>query len=296
MPRLRFGFKTPQQHTNYDDLLAVWQEADAIPVFEHGWLFDHLNPVDTPAAAGPEIVGPCLEPWTLLTALATQTTRLRLGLMTGCNTYRDPAMHAQIAAAVDVISGGRVEYGMGAGWTVYEHESRNIPLPPPAERIRRMEEGIVIAKRLWTEESVTHDGRYYQLREARVDPKPVQRPHPPILIGGSGEQVTLRVVARQADLWNFGGGDIETFRHKVNVLRQHCAEAGRDPDEIELSTQYRIDWDDLPRAVRDVQQFVDAGATHIVLIMQRPFAAGMPARLADEVIARIQPADAGAAV
>lgn len=290
MPRLRFGFKTPQQHTSYEDLLAVWQEAESIPVFEHGWLFDHLNPVDTPAAAGPEIVGSCFEPWTMLTALATQTSRLRLGLMTGCNTYRDPAMHAQIAASLDVISGGRLDYGMGAGWTVYEHESRNIPLPPPGERIKRMEEGIIIAKRLWTEESVTHDGRYYQLREARVDPKPVQQPHPPVLIGGGGEQVTLRVVARQADLWNFAGGPVETFRHKVNVLRQHCAEVGRDPEEIELSTQYRIDFTDLPNAVREVQEFVDAGATHIVLIMQRPFQAGMPTRLADEVISQIRPA------
>ena len=292
MPRVRFGFKTPQQHTSYDDLLAVWQEADAIPVFEHGWLFDHLNPVDTAAAAGPEIVGPCFEAWTLLTALATQTTRLRLGLMTGCNTYRDPAMHAQIAAHADVISGGRVDYGMGAGWTLYEHESRNIPLPPPGERIKRMEEGLIIAKRLWTEEAVTFDGRYYQLREARVDPKPVQQPHPPILVGGSGEQLTLRVVARQADLWNYGGGTVPEFLHKVAVLRQHCAEVGRDPAEIELSTQYRVDFADLPRAVRDVQAFVDAGATHVVLIMQRPFVAGMPTRLAEEVIARVRTSSA----
>lgn len=288
MPRVRFGFKTPQQHTSYDDLLAVWQEADAIPVFEHGWLFDHLNPVDTAAAAGPEIVGPCFEAWTLLTALATQTSRLRLGLMTGCNTYRDPAMHAQIAAHADVISGGRVDYGMGAGWTLYEHDSRDIPLPPPGERIKRMEEGLIIAKRLWTEETVTFAGRYYQLREARVDPKPVQHPHPPILVGGSGEQLTLRVVARQADLWNYGGGTVPEFLHKVAVLRQHCADVGRDPAEIELSTHYRIDFDDLPRAVREVQAFVDAGATHIVLIMQRPFQADMPTRLAEEVIARIR--------
>lgn len=292
MRRLRFGLKTPQQHTSYEDLLAVWQEADAIPAFEHGWLFDHLNPVDTHAAAGPEIVGPCFEPWTLLTALAAQTTRLRLGLMTGCNSYRDPAMHAQIAATADVISGGRVDYGMGAGWTVYEHESRDIPLLPPGERIRRMEEGIIIARRLWTEEAVTFDGRFYQLREARVDPKPVQQPHPPILIGGGGEQLTLRVVARQADLWNYAGGPVEEFRHKVAVLRQRCAEVGRDPDEIELSAQFRIDFADLPRAVQEVQAFVDAGATHLVLIMQRPFERGMPSRLADEVIAQVRPARA----
>ena len=125
-----------------------------------------------------------------------------------------------------------------------------------------------------------------------MDPKPVQQPHPPILIGGGGEQLTLRVAARQADLWNFAGGPVETFQHKVKVLRQHCAEVGRDPDEIELSTQYRIDFNDLPRAVREVQGFVDAGATHVVLIMQRPFVPGMPTRLADEVISQIRPASA----
>lgn len=288
--RLRFGFKTPQQHTTYEDLLTVWREADALPVFEHGWLFDHLNPIETPSAAGPEIDGPCFEAWTLLTALATQTTRLRLGLMTACNSYRDPALHAQIAATVDVISGGRIDFGVGAGWTVYEHESRTIRLAPPGERIRRLDEAISLTKRLWIEDAVDFDGQYYRLVGARVDPKPVQRPHLPILIGGSGEQLTLRVVAKHADLWNYVGGDVETFRHKVDVLRAHCAAIGRDVEEIELSTQYRIDFEDLPGAVREIQAFVDAGVTHVVLIMQRPFRSGMPTRLADEVIAQIRPA------
>ena len=288
--RLRFGFKTPQQHTSYGDLLTVWQEADNIPVFEHGWLFDHLNPIESSAAAGPGITGPCFEAWTLLTALAAKTERLRLGLMTACNTYRDPALHAQIAATADVISGGRIDFGVGAGWNVYEHESRNIPLPPPAERIRRLEEAVVMAKRLWTEESVKFDGRHYSLHAARVEPKPVQSPRIPILIGGSGEQLTLRVVARHADLWNFVGGDVDTFRHKVDVLKRHCDREGRDFSEIELSAQFRISFDDLPQAVRNVQALVNAGATHIILIMQRPFTAGMPTRLAEDVIPHIEPA------
>jgi len=288
--RLRFGFKTPQQHTSYEDLLTVWQEADSIPVFEHGWLFDHLNPIESSAAAGPGITGHCFEAWTLLTALAAKTERLRLGLMTACNTYRDPALHAQIAATADVISGGRIDFGVGAGWNVYEHESRNIPLPPPAERIRRLEEAVVMAKRLWTEESVDFDGRHYSLHAARVEPKPVQSPRIPILIGGSGEQLTLRVVARHADLWNFVGGDVDTFRHKVDVLKRHCDREGRDFSEIELSAQFRISFDDLPQAVRNVQALVNAGATHIILIMQRPFTAGMPTRLSEKVIPHIEPA------
>jgi F420-dependent oxidoreductase-like protein len=290
--RLRFGFKTPQQHTTYEDLLTVWREADALPVFEHGWLFDHLNPVDSSAAQGPEIVGPCFEAWTLLTALATQTTRLRLGLMTACNTYRDPALHAQIAAAADVISGGRIDFGVGAGWTVYEHESRDIPLPPPAERIRRLDEAVTLAKRLWTEEAVDFEGRYYRLSGARVDPKPVQRPQLPVLIGGSGEQLTLRVVAKHADLWNYVGGGVEQFRHKVDVLRRHCDAVGRNFEEIELSAQIRVSFDDLPQSIRNVQALVDAGVIHVVLIMQRPFRAGMPTRLAEDLIAHIHPASA----
>jgi F420-dependent oxidoreductase-like protein len=288
--RLRFGIKTPQQHTSYEDLLTVWQEADAIPAFEHGWLFDHLNPIESSAAAGPGVVGPCFEAWTLLTALATQTKRLRLGLMTACNTYRDPALHAQIAATADVISGGRIDFGIGAGWNVYEHESRNIPLPPPAERIRRLEEGVIIAKRLWTEASVTYSGKYYSLNDARVEPKPVQAPHPPVMIGGGGEQLTLKVVAKHADQWNFVGGNVETFRHKVEVLQRHCDTVGRDFSDIELSAQFRIDFDDLPQGVRNVQALVNAGVTHIILIMQRPFREGMPTRLAEELVPHIEPA------
>jgi F420-dependent oxidoreductase-like protein len=286
---LRFGFKTPQQHTSYEDLLSVWREADALPVFEHGWLFDHLNPVESIASAGPEIVGPCFEAWTLLTALATQTSRLRLGLLTACNTYRDPALHAQIAAAADVISGGRIDFGIGAGWTVYEHESRNIPLPPPAERIRRLDEAVTLTKRLWTEEAVDFDGRYYKLYGARVSPQPVQRPGPPILIGGSGEQLTLRVVAKHADIWNYVGGDLETFRHKVSVLRGHCDTIGRDFDEIELSAQYGVDIDNLEQGVRDVQGLVEAGVSHVVLILQRPFRAGLVTRLSEDLVAHIRP-------
>ncbi len=288
MRRVRFGFKTPQQHTSYADMLALWQEADTIPVLEHGWLFDHLNPVDTAAAAGPEIVGPCFEAWTLLTALAATTSRVRLGLLTASNTYRDPALHAQIAATADEISNGRIDFGVGAGWTVFEHESRNIPLPPPRERIRRLGEALEMTKRLWTEEAVDFDGEYYKLSGARVSPHPVQKPHIPILVGGSGEQLTLRVVARHADIWNFAGGTPDEFKHKVSVLRRHCEAIGRDFDEIELSAQARANFDDLPDTIRRVQGLIDAGATHMVLIMQRPYAPGMATRLAEDVIAHIR--------
>jgi F420-dependent oxidoreductase-like protein len=279
---MRYGFKTAQQHSTWEEILAVWKEAEEIPVFEHGWLFDHLNPIDND-----EGLGTCFEGWTVLTALAVHTKRLRLGLMTGCNTYRDPAMHAQIAATADVISGGRIDFGDGAGWNVFEHRSRNIELPAPGKRLRMLEEAIEITKALWTEETVDYDGTYYQLHGARMEPKPVQKPHPPILIGGSGEQVTLKIVAKHADIWNYGGGDIETFRYKVEVLKGHCETVGRDFAEIELSAQRRIDFDDLEAGIADAQAFIDAGVTHMIFYLSPPYATGMVTRLAEEAIPRL---------
>jgi F420-dependent oxidoreductase-like protein len=284
MRPMRYGFKTAQQHSTWEEILAVWQEADEIPVFEHGWLFDHLNPIDND-----EGIGRCFEGWTMLTALAAHTKRVRLGLMTGCNTYRDPAMHAQIAATADVISGGRIDFGDGAGWNEFEHRSRNIELPKPGKRLKMLEEAIEITKALWTEETVDYDGKYYQLHGARLEPKPVQKPHPPILIGGSGEQVTLKIVARHADIWNYAGGDIETFRHKVDVLKGHCETVGRDFSEIELSAQRRIDFDDLDASIADAQAFIDAGVTHMVFYLTPPYKTGMVTRLAEEAIPKLEP-------
>mgnify|MGYP000630878907 CR=1 FL=1 len=183
MARLRWGIKTAPQHTTYEAMLDVWQEADRTPVFEHAWLFDHFNPIQG------SLDGPCFEGWTLLSALAAQTERVRLGLMVAGNTYRHPAVHAHMAATVDVISGGRLDFGVGAGWNEYEHESMGIPLYAPGERIRRLGEACEITKRLWTQHLTDFDGRYYQLQEARLEPKPIQKPYPPIVIGGSGEQL-----------------------------------------------------------------------------------------------------------
>lgn len=283
MRPLSFGFKTAQQHSTWEEILAVWKEADDIPAFEHGWLFDHLNPIDSD-----EGIGPCFEGWTMLTALATHTKRLRLGLLTGCNTYRDPALHAQIAATADVISGGRIDFGDGAGWNEYEHRSRNIELPAPGKRLRMLEEAIEITKALWTQEKVDYDGTYYQLHGARLEPKPVQKPHPPILIGGSGEKVTLKIVAKHADIWNYSGGDVETFRHKVEVLKGHCETVGRDFGEIQLSAQRRIDINDIEGTIADAQAFIDAGVTHMVFYLSPPYKTGMVTTLAEQVIPKLE--------
>lgn len=280
MAGLRWGVKTSPQHTTYDAIVKVWQDADSTPAFEHAWLFDHFNPIQG------ELDGPCLEGWTVLAALAARTSRLRLGLMVAGNTYRHPAVHAHMAATVDVISNGRLDFGVGAGWNEYEHQSMGIPLYAPGERIRRLGEACEITKRLFTQHLTDFDGRYYQLAQARCEPKPIQKPYPPFVIGGGGEQLTLRVVAQYADIWNFAGGDVATFRHKVGVLHEHCATVGRDPKEIELSVQARIDYDDLSATVATLQPLVEAGATHLVLILTYPYPDGIVARLADEVVAK----------
>jgi alkanesulfonate monooxygenase SsuD/methylene tetrahydromethanopterin reductase-like flavin-dependent oxidoreductase (luciferase family) len=206
-----------------------------------------------------------------------RTTRVRVGLTVTGNTYRHPAVLANIAAT-DII----------AGWNQYEHTSMGIPLYAPGERIRRLNEACEIYKLLCTQHLTDFDGRYYQLKEARCEPKPVQKPYPPIVIGGSGEQLTLRVVARHADIWNFVGGSIETFQHKDRILREHCAAVGRDPEAIERSVQIPVNYDDLGATIRTTQDFVNAGVTHLILNLRPPFPAGIVTRLAEEVIPQIK--------
>ncbi len=282
MRPLRFGIKTAPQHTTYDDMWAVWEEAEQIPVIEHAWLFDHFAPIHS------DVNGPCLEGWTTLAAFAARTSRLRVGLMVTGNTYRHPAVLTKIATTLDIISNGRLDFGIGAGWNEYEHTSMNIPLYQPGERIRRLDEACQIYKLLCTQHTTDFAGRYYQLQEARCEPKPVQGPYPPITIGGGGEQLTLKVVARHADIWNAAGGTPEVFRHKVEVLRGHCAAVGRNPDDIELSVQIVVNYDDMAATVQAVQGFVDEGATHIVLNLRPSFPAGIVTRLAEEVIPQIK--------
>src|SRR5690242_101585 len=206
--RLSFGIKTSQAHLDYADILRIWQEADAVPVLEHAWLWDHFIPLFGDPG------GSALEGWTLLAALAARTERLHLGLMVTNNRARPPAVLGKMAATVDVISGGRLVMGLGVGATrqnvpgqelaVREYEAYGLPLVPPAQGIGELAETCQLLRRMWTEELFDFDGRYLTLTGVRAAPKPVQRPGPPILIGGWGER-TLRVVAEHADLWNAPG-------------------------------------------------------------------------------------------
>jgi F420-dependent oxidoreductase-like protein len=189
------------------------------------WVYDHLHNVPVPSH---ESVFEC---WTSLAALAQATDRVRLGQMVGCASYRNPGMLAKITSNIDVISAGRLDWGVGAGWYDHEYRAYGYDFPEAKDRIRGLRETVEIAKLLWSEADATYEGRIYSLKGAQCDPKPVQQPHPPIWIGGGGEQLTLRVVARHADRSNFGGKP-EEWAHKCDVLQGHCKDVGRDYDEI----------------------------------------------------------------
>lgn len=193
--------------------------------YDSVWVYDHVHNVPVPSH---ESVFEC---WTVMAAVSQVTTRVRLGQMVGCASYRNPALLAKITSTVDVISGGRLDWGIGAGWYDSEYRAYGYDFPENRDRIRGMRETIEIAKLLWSEADATYEGRIHSIAGAQCDPKPLQDPHPPIWIGGGGEQLTLRVVARHADRSNFGGKPDE-FAHKCEVLKNHCSEVGRDYDEI----------------------------------------------------------------
>lgn len=226
---MRFGIKTAPQHTTWADMLAVWQAADDIEVFESAWNFDHLYPIFS------DSTGPCLEGWTMLAAMAQATSRLRLGVQVGAMGYRHPGVLANMAATIDIVSGGRLEIGLGAGWNEEETDAYGIELPPLKERFDRFDEGVEAIVRLLTQETTTFEGDWVRLTEARCEPKAVQRPHPPIAIGGTGRRRTLRTTARWAQHWNALVGDPAQWRELRDVLDAHCADVGRDPAEIESS-------------------------------------------------------------
>jgi alkanesulfonate monooxygenase SsuD/methylene tetrahydromethanopterin reductase-like flavin-dependent oxidoreductase (luciferase family) len=267
----RFGIMTAPQQVTYRDVLRVWREADAIPQIEHAWLFDHLMPI------GGDPNGPTFEGWTLLAALAAQTERLRLGLMVTSNRFRPPAMLAKIAAGVDVISGGRLEFGIGAGSRPghpvarREYAAHGLPFHDSAHAVGSLAEACTLIRRLWTEaEPFDFDGTYHQLTGAFCNPKPIQRPHPPLAIGGRST-ATLRVVAEHADLWNIPGGDIDDAVRRGALLDRLCAEIGRDPASITRSIVLPVSFDHPGHARDAIAEAINAGFQHIVLGLPAPY-------------------------
>jgi alkanesulfonate monooxygenase SsuD/methylene tetrahydromethanopterin reductase-like flavin-dependent oxidoreductase (luciferase family) len=279
-----FGIATAPQQVSYGDVLRVWREADAIPRIEHAWLFDHLMPI------GGDPDGPIFEGWTLLSALAAQTERLRLGLLVTSNRFRPPAMLAKIATTVDIVSNGRLEFGIGAGsrtdipWARREYDAHGLPYHDAAYAVGSLGEACTVIRRLWTEaEPFDFDGSYLHLTGAFGNPKPVQRPYPPIMIGGRST-ATLRVVAEHADLWNIPGGDIEDAISRGALLDRFCGEIGRDPASITRSITQPVSYDDPGRTLDSIAAAIDAGFRHIVLTLPAPYPENVARWVTSELI------------
>ena len=304
---IRFGIQTPPQQTTWQELRDTWRLIDSLD-YDTAWTFDHFFPILS------DITGPCFEGWISLTALAAETSRVEMGTLVTGNTYRHPALLANMGATLDHTSGGRLIMGIGAAWFEEEHTAYGIPFYTTAERIHRLDEAVEIIKRLWTERQTTFEGRYYRIKDAYCEPKPVRKPYPPIMIGGGGEKLMLRVIAKHADIWNTFGSP-ELFRHKIEVLRGHCDAVGRNFDDIEISwagltllTESSAEKDAAVSAmaqafgqpveqvepglligsaeeVRDrIERLVAVGVTHFIILASAPFNHDSIRRFAEEVI------------
>jgi alkanesulfonate monooxygenase SsuD/methylene tetrahydromethanopterin reductase-like flavin-dependent oxidoreductase (luciferase family) len=281
---ISFGIMTTPQNVAYPDVLRVWREANAIPQMTSAWLFDHLLTI----SGDPN--GPIFEGWTLLSALAAQTQRLRLGLVVTSNRFRPPAMLAKIAATVDIVSDGRLEFGIGVGSrqtppeASREYPAYGLPFTDFGDAVERLDEACILIRRLWTDtEPFDFNGPHQHLTTAFCSPKPVQQPHPPIMIGGR-TKATLRVVARHADIWNIAGGDLEDSIARSTLVDRFCAEIGRDPTDITRSITLPVHYD-RPEATRHaIQAATGAGFRHIVLSLSTPYPDHVAHWVADTVI------------
>ena len=257
---MRFAIKTRPEHTTWQQIRDVWVAADEVPLFESAWNWDHFYPLSEP------FTGPNLEAWTMLAALAEATGRIRLGCQVTGMVYRHPAVLANMAATTDIISGGRLELGLGAGWNQMECDAYGIDLPPLRERFDRFDEGVEAIISLLSQETTTLDGRYVKLTGARCEPKPVQRPHPPVTIGGRGRTRTLRTAARLAQQWNAITPDPQDWLSLKQTLTEHCASIGRDPREITCSVNVRVEGPDgIKQAAELAAAYGDAGADLVIL-------------------------------
>jgi F420-dependent oxidoreductase-like protein len=232
---LQFGLSLPQGWTMdlasitdpveaYETMTRVAQTADELN-FASVWLVDHFDTIPRPSQEK------TFECWTTTAAIARDTKRVRIGQLVTCNGYRNPAFLAKMASTVDVLSHGRLNFGIGAGWYEHEFRSYGFDYPSAPDRLRRLREAVQIIRAMWTEEEVVFKGKYYQVRGAINQPKGVQQPHIPLLIGGGGEQVTLKLVAQYGDACNIYG-DLETIKRKFAILKEHCATIGRDYESI----------------------------------------------------------------
>jgi F420-dependent oxidoreductase-like protein len=269
---LHFGMKLSGQDTTIDALRRVWRLADEAG-FDHVWDFDHMASI---GAGGPD--RPIFEGWALQAAMAEATKRVRIGCMVTGNTYRNPALLAKLAVTVDHLSGGRLDFGIGAAWATIEHSMYGIE--GLDHRVGRLSESLQVIKSLWSEERTDFAGRYYQMKDAIANPKPLQKPHPPIWIGASGE-TTIRLVARYADVWNTGAAEVDKGPEVMGRLEEACGAVGRDPSEIRRSIQHAWDGQDRSRLVEQSARYFELGFTEQIFMLDPPKAIMLSEKLAE---------------
>ncbi len=263
----------------YEAMTAVAKVADAGP-WDSIWVYDHFHTVPEPT------INTTFEAWTVSSTLARDTSRVNIGQMVGCNGYRHPALYAKIASTVDVASHGRLYAGLGAGWYEHEWKAYGYEWAEVPERMAAFREAVEIVHRMWTEERPVFTGKHYHIDQPINEPKGVRKPHPSFWLGGGGEKVTLKLVAKYADGANFGNGDPEIVRQKAAVLREHCDRLDRDYDRIRKSTSYHIDLSHTrEQHIAKVEQLAEAGADYVIAYFPRVAYDHEPLlRFAEEVI------------
>ena len=271
---LRFGLKASGQWISIDQLRSVWRTADESG-FDHVWDFDHLASI---GPNGPD--GPIYEGWALQAAMAEATRRVRVGCMVTGNTYRNPILLAKQAVTVDHLSGGRLEFGIGAAWAEIEHQMYGIE--GLDHRVGRLSESLQIIKSLFTEDRTTFDGRYYHFRDAIANPKPIQKPYPPIWIGAQGE-TTMRLTARHADVWNIAGGDPEFVKETIKRFDDACRSVGRDPAEVRRSIQFGWEGGSRAELLELAGKYYELGLTELVVYLRGQHPDRLAERLAEEL-------------
>jgi F420-dependent oxidoreductase-like protein len=277
MSRVKFGLFAPQVGASFSVIKERAQLADRLG-YHSIWFVDHMWSRGMPDLDH-------LEAWTVMSATAAVTERIGIGTLVLCNSYRNPALLAKMASSLDNVSGGRLLLGLGSGWMDEEYRAYGYAFPSPRVRIEQLEEALAIIKLLFTQPRASFQGKYYAVEDAINNPKPVQQPHPPILIGGAGEKRLLRVVAEHANIWNCPNNVAAELEHKLAVLKQHCDAVGRDPDTIEISEQCVVV---LGRTEQELQSKVDFAKRTLGAIfdIDKTALKGTPDQLVDAIEAR----------
>jgi probable F420-dependent oxidoreductase len=280
---LRVGIKLSQD-APIESYKAIWKIADEAR-FDHCWAMDHLATI---GGAGDD--KPIFDGWELLAAMAIATSHVRIGLLVTGMTYRNPALLAKLATTVDHLSGGRLEFGIGAGWATNEHEMYDIP--GLEHRVGVFSEGLQVIRSFWTQQRTDFNGRYFTMTDAVANPKPVQTPHPPIWVGSGGPSM-LKLTARHADVWNSTGrgGHVDEFVARSRELDEACAAIGRNPDEIRRSVQLPAG-DDPAEIIDRVRSFHAVGVTEVILMLSGASSGsdpiGIAAMLAEQVLPELR--------